>query len=109
MRMTAWTAALVATLLLPLAVSAAAQAAPAYTYQGTVHTLDTTTGTLELITGVGMSLRLVSIQTTTATHVASGRTTLALRALKPGDVIRAECHATPKGPVADLIERIALP
>jgi len=78
-------------------------------YQGTIEAVQLRAGSLALITGVGMSLRLVSIQTTTATHVASGRTTLALRALKPGDVIRAECHATPKGPVADLIERIALP
>ena len=100
MRMTAWTAALVATLLLPLAVSAAAQAAPTYTYQGTVHTLDTTTGTLELITGVGMSLRLVTMTAPPAATPAN---------LKPGDIVRAECRRTDTGLVADRIVKVEVP
>ncbi len=98
-----------AALLLSLALLPARPQQHDCVYQGTIETVQATAGSLALITGVGMSLRLVSIQTSTATRVASGTTTLALRALKPGDVIRAECHATPKGPVADRIERIPLP
>src|SRR5256885_16293274 len=61
------TAALTAILLVPLVISApanwgaltSAQPAPSYTYQGTVRAVNVRAGTLELITGVGMSLRVV--------------------------------------------------
>src|SRR6266576_1085910 len=61
------TAALTAILLVPLVTSApadwralnSAQPAASYTYQGTVRAVDARTGSIELITGVGMSLRVV--------------------------------------------------
>jgi len=98
-------------LLVPLLLHSARPQQPAasYVYQGTIEAVRPRAGTLALVTGVGMALRLVSIQTTATTRVASGPTTLALNVLKPGDVIRAECHRTDKGPVADRIERIRLP
>ncbi len=66
MRRTIRMAALTAILLLPLVISApadwgtltSAQPAPSYTYQGTVRAVNVRAGTLELITGVGMSLRV---------------------------------------------------
>ena len=97
-------------LLVPLLLHSARPQQPAtYVYQGTIETVRPRAGSVALVTGVGMALRLVNIQTTATTRVASGTTTLALTALKPGDVIRAECHRTDKGPVADRIERIQLP
>ena len=97
-------------LLVPLSLHSAQLQQPAsYVYQGTIETVRPRAGSLALVTGVGMALRLVSIQITSTTRVGSGTTTLALQALKPGDVIRAVCHRTDKGPVADRIERILLP
>jgi len=97
-------------LLVPLSLHSARPQQPAtYVYQGTIETVRPRAGSVALVTGVGMALRLVNIQTTATTRVASGTTTLALNALKPGDVIRAECHRTDTGPVADRIERIRLP
>src|SRR2546426_1718247 len=67
MQRTIRTAALTAILLVPLVTSApadwralnSAQPAASYTFQGTVRAVDARTGTIELITGVGMSLRIV--------------------------------------------------
>jgi hypothetical protein len=94
-------------LLLPIALHPARSQGPtAYVYRGTVETVQPQAGSLDLITGVGMALRLVHIRTSPATRMASGTTTLTLKTLKPGDVIRADCHTTEQGPVADRIERI---
>lgn len=98
-------AVLLLLLLLPLHPARSQQPTP-YVYRGTIETVQPQAGSLALVTGVGMALRLVHIRTTPATRVASGSTTLMLKTLKPGDVIRAECHTTEQGPVADRIERI---
>ena len=66
-------------------------------------------GSLDLITGVGMALRLVHMRTTSGTRIASGTASLALGDLKPGTVIRAECHPTDQGLVADRIEKVGTP
>jgi len=105
MRRTIRTAALTAILLLPLVISApadwgaltSAQPAPSYTYQGTVRAVNARAGTLELITGVGMSLRVVRVKTAPTTRLAH---------LKPGDVVRAECRRTAAGLVADRVEKL---
>ena len=96
--------------LIPLALRAARpqQAAP-YTYQGTIQAVQPKPGSLDLITGVGMALRLVHMQTTSGTRIASGTASLALGDLKPGTVIRAECHPTDQGLVADRIEKVVTP
>ena len=106
MRRTIRTAALTAILLLPLVISApanwgaltSAQPAPSYTYQGTVRAVNARAGTLELITGVGMSLRVVRVKTAPTTRLVAD--------LKPGDVVRAECRRTPAGLVADRVEKL---
>jgi len=108
------TAALTAILLLPLATAApadwrtlnSAQAAPSYTYRGTIRAINARTGTLELITGVGLSLRVVEITTARTTRILTASATPRLAELKPGDVVRAQCRRTSAGLVADQIEKL---
>ncbi len=118
MRPSTRTIALAAVLLSPVLTSAAAdrrtpaatQAAATYAYQGTVHAVDPKTSSLDLITGVGMALRLVHMRDMRAlptTPVTAGGAPIPLAALKPGDVVRADCHRTEAGLVADKIEKLA--
>ncbi len=108
------TAALTAILLVPLVTSAAAdwrtldsaQAAPSYTYRGTIRAINARTGTLELITGVGLSLRVVQMTTARTTRIVTASATPRLAELKPGDVVRAEGRRTGAGLVADQIEKL---
>ena len=73
------TAALTAILLVPLVTSApagwrtlnSAQAAPSYTYRGTIRAINARTGTLELVTGVGLSLRVVEITAARTTRIVT--------------------------------------
>src|SRR6267142_706188 len=110
------TAALTVILLTPLVASAptdwrslnSAQAAPSYTYQGTVRAVNARTGSLELITGVGMSLRVVRMTTAPTTRLIAAGATSRFADLKPGDVVRAECRRTAAGLVADRVEKLAV-
>jgi len=109
-------AALTAILLVPLVTSApahwraleSAQPAASYTFQGTVHAVNTRTGALELVTGVGMSLRIVRMTTAPTTRLIAAGTAPRLADLKPGDVVRAECRRTTAGLVADRVEKLAV-
>ncbi len=113
---------LAAVLFLPLLTNAAAdprpqaasQPAAKYTYRGTIHRVDPKTRRLDLITGVGMALRLVHMTLPPAARAAvtagtAGGQALGPADLKPGDVVQVECHQTSAGLVADRIERIAVP
>jgi hypothetical protein len=109
-------AANVAALLLTPLLAAAparprplAQAAQAYTYQGTVHAVNVRSGSLDLITGVGMALRLVHMGVSPTTLLASSGATLRLADLKPGDYLRADCLRTDAGLTASRIERVEVP
>ncbi len=110
-------AALAAVLLSPLVASAPAgprplatvQAAPSYTYQGTVHAVNARAGSLDLITGVGMALRLVHLSTSPTTLLAGPGAALRLADLKPGDYVRADCRRTDAGLVASRIEKLEAP
>ncbi|HYT70636.1 MAG TPA: hypothetical protein VEK78_04595 [Gemmatimonadales bacterium] len=95
--------ALAALLLLP-AAAAAAQRDVAYTYTGTVHAVQTTTRSIDLIVGVGMALRLVHIRAAPTTSMAGDGGPVALGDVAPGDVVRADCRMTDTGLVADRIE-----
>ena len=116
MQRTIRTAALTAILLVPLVTSApadwralnSAQPAASYTFQGTVRAVDARTGTIELITGVGMSLRVVRITIAPTTRLAAGGAAPRLADLKPGDVVRAEGRRTTTGLVADRVEKLAV-
>src|SRR5207248_1610823 len=110
------TAALTAILLVPLITSApadrralnSAQPAASYTYRGTIRAVNARTGTLELITGVGMSLRVVRMTTAPTTQLVAAGGAPRLADLKPGDVVRTECRRTPTGLVADRVEKLAV-
>ena len=84
------------------------QPAAPYTYQGTVHSVQAKTGTLELITGVGHALRLVQIRVPTGLRVAgtAGGASLGVRGVKPGDVVRVVCHRAGRSLVADKVEKL---
>src|SRR5207245_9689767 len=77
-----------------VAQHAAPQPAALYTYQGTVHSMQAKTGTLELITGVGLALRLVQIRIPTGLRVAgtaTGAASMGARGVKPGDDVSGVC------------------
>jgi hypothetical protein len=97
-----------AALLLVLAstlVAVAAQQQPAYTsIQGTVHALQPKTGSFDVVTGVGMALRLVHLATPPT--VASGDAAVPMSALKRGDIVRVQCHWSGKQLIADRIEKV---
>jgi hypothetical protein len=95
---------------LALAVFAAGQPpSSARTVRGTVHAVEPKTGSVEVVTGVGMALRLVRLQAMPTTRIIRGAAGVVLTELKRGDVVRAECHWTDKGLVADRIEKVAIP
>lgn len=96
-------AALTAILLLPAATLSAQRELP-YSYQGTVHTVKVQKGSLAIITGVGLALRIVRMRTLPTTLIASEGGTISLGDLAPGDVVRADCRLTDAGLVADRIE-----
>ena len=91
-----------------VAQQAAPQPAVPYTYQGTVHSVQVKTGTLELITGVGHALRLVQMRVPTGLQVAgtAGGASLGVRGVKPGDVVRVVCHRAGGSLVADKVEKL---
>jgi len=98
-----WTrvAVLTAILLCPTGVAAAQRDVP-YVYQGTVQSVKGSA--VDLITGVGHALRLVRLRTLPSTEIATPDGEAALSALKPGDVVRADCRKTDAGLVVDKIE-----
>lgn len=80
-----------------------------YVYTGTVRSVEPTTGSLDLITGVGYALRLVHITTLPATQTMSAGAAIRLADIKPGDILRADCRMTDTGLVADRIEKLPSP
>ena len=100
---------LVGTALAGVAQHAAPQPAALYTYQGTVHSMQAKTGTLELITGVGHALRLVQMRVPTGLRVAgttTGAASMRVSGVKPGDVVRVVCHRAGGSLVADKVEKL---
>ncbi len=100
---------LVGTALAGVAQHAAPQPAALYTYQGTVHSMQAKTGTLELITGVGHALRLVQMRVPTGLRVAgtaTGAASVRVSGVKPGDVVRVVCHRAGGSLVADKVEKL---
>ena len=95
--------------LLALAVFGAGRPTPAArTVRGTLYAVEPKAGSVEVITGVGMALRLVRLQVLPATRITRGGAAAALTELRHGDVVRAECHWTEKGLVADRIEKVPI-
>jgi hypothetical protein len=104
------TAALSAILLLPIVLSAPAPShSQSYTYRGTVHAVNAQTGSLDLVTGVGMALRLVHVTAGPGVRTTAPAAGLRIADVKPGDVVRVDCHRTSAGLVVDRIEKLEAP
>ena len=106
------TAALSAILLLPIVLSAPAPSqSQSYTYRGTVHAVNAQTGSLDLVTGVGMALRLVHMTVGGGPGARTSAPAAGLRIadVKPGDVVRVDGRRTSAGLVVDRIEKLEAP
>jgi hypothetical protein len=99
--------AITAALLSSLLAQAPSSPQPAaYTYQGTVQSVQPKTASFDLVVGVGFALRVVHMRTSPVTQFAGGGARMSLADLKPGDVVRAECRMTAAGLVADRVEKV---
>ena len=96
------------TLLLVLAsalLAAAVQRQPsAPSVQGTIHAIQPKSGSLDLVTGVGMALRVVRVTTPTTARLAPAGAPLS--ALKRGDIVRVQGHWSGKQLIADRIDKV---
>lgn len=79
----------------------------AQSYQGTVHAILAHPAAIDLVTGVGHSLRMVRVLTVPTTIVDSAGTAIPMAQLQAGDVVRADCRSTPTGLFADHIEKLS--
>ncbi len=103
-------AALVLLALVPLLTTldtVAAQQQPAYiSIQGTIQSLQPKSGSLDVVTGVGMALRIVHLTAPPSVQIAGGGAGAPLSALKRGDIVRVQCHRSGAQLVADRIEKV---
>ena len=58
--------------------------------QGTVHAIRPQSGSLDLVTGVGMALRIVHVAAPTTARLAPAGAQLST--LQRGDIVRVQCH-----------------
>ena len=80
---------------------------PHDTIRGAVHTVDTRTRTLEVITGVGYALRVVRLDVPADVPItAAGVATLALGDLKSGDVVAVSFGSRTGKSLAYSIQRV---
>ena len=75
--------ALLVVLAVTLLAGATPQEAASASIQGTVQTAESKRGTLDVMTGVGMSLRIVRLTVPPSVRIASGGARSPLSALKP--------------------------
>ena len=71
---------------------------------GTVKTVDLRGGTLDLVTGVGLSLRMRRVHLPAQLKVKGAAPESAAMALTPGCIVRVGCHRTRTGMVASTVE-----
>src|SRR6266480_5254855 len=96
------------TLLLVLAstlLAVAGERTPATpSVQGTIYAIQPKSGSLDLVTGVGMALRVVHVTAPASARLAPAG--IPLSALKRGDIVRVQCHWSGKQLVADRIDKV---
>lgn len=95
--------------LVAVPMTGAAQQSNPDTLVGTIYSWDARKGELRVLVGVGMALRTANILVPAQTPTTIGGTSLALTALRAGDVVRVIGGTRPEGYVAYSIDRIALP
>ncbi len=76
------------------------------TLRGTVRAIDATAGNFDVVTGVGMALRIVRLRAGAGTYVTAAGAPASLADIKPGDIVRVEYRVTPQGNVCDKVERL---
>ena len=79
-------------------------AATATTLTATVRAVDAQGRTLQVVTGVGLALRVVKFSWNEETQVKVAGTPAAASALKPGDVVRVDYTRSESGNLAKTIE-----
>jgi hypothetical protein len=77
------------------------------TLTATVRAVDAQERTVEVVTGVGLALRVVKFSWNEATQVKVAGATAATSALKPGQVVRVEYTRSESGNLAKTIETVA--
>ncbi len=75
--------------------------------QGTVYAVQQRAGSLDVLVGVGMALRIVRLRTPPNARIAAEGAEVPMSALERGDVVRARCHWSGKQLVVDRIEKVA--
>jgi hypothetical protein len=73
---------------------------------GTIKAIDPRAGTVDLVTGVGLSLRLRHIHLPAALRAKGAPSESSAVALAPGAIVRLECHRTTEGTVASTVELV---
>ena len=76
------------------------------TLRGTVQAVKADAGYLDVVTGVGLAIRIVHIWAVAETRVAAAGAAVSLTEIKPGDIVRVEYRVTAQGNIAETIERI---
>jgi len=93
-------------LLAPAAAAQTPASSPHDSLQGAIRTVDARKRTVEVTTGVGMSLWVVRLRVPTELRITASGTALPLTALQPGDIVRVSYGSRPAGYVAYTIERV---
>ena len=89
--------------------SAAAIDAPLLTATGTVLSVDVKSSRLEVITGVGLALRVLKMNCGEQTEIRSRGKGIGLDSLKRGDLVRVSCRPSREGNLAIAIELLPPP
>lgn len=99
-----------ALLVAPIGLAAQQTTAPHDSVRGAIRAVDVRTRTLEITTGVGLAVRIVTLQVPAGVPITDredGQPELiGLGALKRGDVVRARFGGGSTGLVAYTIERV---
>jgi hypothetical protein len=86
--------------------TSASTTSPSDTVVAAVQRVNPRARTIEITTGVGLSLRIVRLQVPVETSITASGTALRFDLIVPGDVLRVSFGARPTGYVAYTIERI---
>ena len=70
------------------------------------QTLQPKRGSLDVVTGVGMSLRVVRVTVPPSVRIGSGGAEVPLSTLKRGDIVKVQCHRSGRQLVADRIQKV---
>ncbi len=76
------------------------------TVRGMVRAIDASARTFDVVTGVGMALRVVPLRAGRDAYIGAAGAPLTLADIKPGDIVRAEYRATPQGNICEKVERV---